>query len=80
MKVLKKGKIDDKWIGICIKCYSIIECKERELHNKTLGDFRTNYEDFSWEDCMVCNNKTSINFHRQSSNTGKKLLEKVNDR
>jgi len=78
MKTLKKGSAKQQmWIGKCMQCNAIVECAPGELHQIKGGDYRDNFECFSFGDCPDCCRKTSIRFVPQNSHNGEQLLAEV---
>lgn len=71
MNVIVDGKIfDDRWIGKCTKCNAVVAANTGELGKIQKGDYRSDNEDFSWEDCPFCKETNMICFHTESSKTG----------
>jgi hypothetical protein len=80
MKILKKGNAACiSWIGKCTKCQTIFKANESELLNISLGDYRSDYEDFAWEECKCCTGSLSkrVCFHKVNTKSGKQLLAQV---
>ncbi len=74
MKIIKKGNIQQNlWIGKCKFCGAIAECEKDEIKYFAFGDYRNDYENFSWEDCPFCNTKKKMLF-KNEANWNKKIL------
>ena len=71
MKTLILGKsVEAKWIGKCTKCKSVIEAVTLEL-KVTKGDYRSDNEDFAWNDCIECGATHSVCFHQEDTASAK---------
>ena len=76
MKTLHVGKKkeDEKWIGKCNDCGSIVEAETHELNAISPGDYRSDLEDFAWEKCHECGASRGICFHRSGTESAKSDL------
>lgn len=88
MRVLKRGKTKSQeiWIGKCNVCGSIVEANTTELTNITMGDYRNDNEDFSWETCPVCRSGSErtarclgVLFYREGSKSAEKYKEMIDE-
>jgi len=79
MEVIKSGKriVDTVWYGECDKCGAIISAHGNELKGITKGDYRSDDEDFAWEDCPDCKASHSVCFHEKNTKSGMRVYEKV---
>lgn len=81
MKILQKGtKEIDNWIGKCNSCDSIISADIDEIKYFTIGDYRSDYEDYAWENCPFCYKSQGICFHRQHTKSGQELFDKCKEK
>ena len=77
MEILKEGKIDNRWVGKCRECESIIMADVREIPVPSKLDTDNN-NDYSRGNCPHCNGISTVFFMRRNSPRLKKILREAN--
>ena len=77
MEILKEGKIDNRWVGRCRECGSIIMADVREIPTPTKPNRDNNNDDYSNGDCPYCNGISTICFMRIKCRKSMELLSTI---
>jgi hypothetical protein len=76
MLIVRKGSINERWLAKCSSCSSIIEAETSEL-DVIKGDYRSDYEEFAWKDCPVCEKKHALCFHKEGTKGVEVILNEL---
>lgn len=80
MEIIKEGKIKAYWIGECRSCKSIARAEQNEFKNAIeAGDYRSDFENFVWENCPVCGRGPygGMLFHEEHTKSAKRVMEQI---